>query len=220
MSGSPRTAGSEASARSSGRRCSPLFPDEPRRGRLIVVSGPSGAGKSSVVEGLANRLPFRFSVSMTTRAARPGEVDGEDYHFVDDDRFDQAVAAGELAEWAPFSGRRYGTPRSEIESALSAGEDMILDIEIIGSRFVKKSYPDAVMVYVEPPSLDALEVRLRERGDTSDEDIAQRLSVAREHIAEAHAGLFDYFVVNDDLNRAVEQVVGILSSSRPPGFSS
>ena len=157
---------------------------------------------------------------MTTRAARPGEVDGEDYHFVDDDRFDQAVAAGELAEWAPFSGRRYGTPRSEIESALSAGEDMILDIEIIGSRFVKKSYPDAVMVYVEPPSLDALEVRLRERGDTSDEDIAQRLSVAREHIAEAHAGLFDHFVVNDDLIRAVEQVVGILSSSRPPGSSS
>ena len=124
---------------------------------MIVVSGPSGVGKSSVVEGLAERLGFHFSVSMTTRGRRPGERDGVDYHFVDRERFEAAVAAGDLAEWARYSGHLYGTPRAEIGPHLDAGEDVLLDIELIGARQVRRAYPEALMVFILPPSLEVLE---------------------------------------------------------------
>jgi len=178
-----------------------------------VVSGPSGAGKTSVVEGLARRFPFHFSVSMTTRPPRPGEVDGEDYTFVDRERFEDAIAAGELVEWAAYSGHLYGTPRAEVDRHLAAGHDVLLDIEMVGSRLVHEAYPEAVMVYILPPSLEVLEARLRGRGDTA--DVAARLAVARSQIEEAE-GLFDYFVVNDDLDTAIATAAGILRSLPPP----
>jgi guanylate kinase len=183
---------------------------------LIVVSGPSGAGKSSVVEGLAEQLPFHFSVSMTTRAARPGELEGVDYRFVDRTRFQEAVAAEELVEWAEYGGNLYGTPWDEVTAPRLRGQDVLLDIELVGARNVKKAYPEAIMIFIAPPDLAELERRLRARGDTSDADIARRLEVARLQMAEA-PGLFEHLVVNDDLGAAVRQVAGILGVVPDPG---
>jgi guanylate kinase len=184
-----------------------------------VVSGPSGAGKSSVVAGLAERLPFHFSVSMTTRSARPGEVDGRDYRFVDRGRFLAARDAGELLEWAEYSGCLYGTPRGQVERRLAAGEDVLLDIEMLGARQVKAAFPAALLIFIAPPSLEVLEARLRGRGDTGDEQIARRLAAAASQIEEARAR-FDHIVVNDDLGRAIAEVAGILTAPAPPGSPS
>jgi guanylate kinase len=185
----------------------------------VVVSGPSGAGKSSVVAGLSRRLAFRFSVSMTTRPARPGEADGAAYFFVDRERFLSAVASGELLEWAEYSGHLYGTPRGQVEGPLAAGEDVLLDIEMRGAEQVKAAFPEAVFVFIAPPSLRVLEQRLRGRGDTGDEQVARRLAVAREQMEQARAW-FDHIVVNDDLERAIGEVAGILTSPTPPGSTS
>ena len=184
-----------------------------------MVSGPSGAGKSSVVAGLAERLPFHFSVSMTTRPPRPGEVEGVDYFFVDGDRFRAARDAGELLEWAEYSGHLYGTPRAQVEGPLAAGEDLLLDIELLGAEQVKAAYPEALLVFIAPPSLEALAARLRGRGDTGDEQVARRLAVAGKQIAQARAW-FDHIVVNDDLQQAIDEVAGILMSPTPPGSPS
>jgi len=182
---------------------------------VVVVSGPSGTGKTSVVEGLARRHSFRFSVSMTTRAARPDEVDGVDYRFVDRETFEQAVAAGEMVEWAEYSGHLYGTPRAAIAVPLAEGEDVLLDIEERGARQVRAAFPEALMVYLLPPSMEVLEQRLRSRGDTAEKEIRRRLAVAAWQIEEAQ-DLFDHFVVNGDLAAAIDEVAGILSAPRPP----
>lgn len=174
-----------------------------------MVSGPSGAGKTSVVEGLAAVMPFHFSVSMTTRSPRPGERDGVDYRFVDRERFLRARDAGELVEWAEYGGNLYGTPVAEVAGPRLRGEDVLLDIEMVGARNVKAAYPEAVLIFIAPPSLEDLERRLRRRGDTSEFDIARRLGIARDQIAEAET-LFDHRVVNDDLDAAVRLVAGIL----------
>jgi guanylate kinase len=184
-----------------------------------VVSGPSGVGKSRVVAGLAERLPFHFSVSMTTRPPRPGEVEGTDYFFVDRDRFLTARDAGELLEWAEYSGHLYGTPRAQVEGPLAAGEDVLLDIELLGAEQVKAAFPEAVLVFIAPPSLEALEARLRGRGDTGGEQVARRLAVAGKQIAQARIW-FDHIVVNDDLEQAIDGVAGILTSPTPPGSPS
>jgi guanylate kinase len=184
-----------------------------------VVSGPSGAGKSSVVAGLAERLPFHFSVSMTTRPPRPGEEDGADYFFVSRTGFLAARDAGELLEWAEYSGHLYGTPRREVDRHLAAGEDVLLDIELLGASQVKAAYPEALLVFIAPPSLEVLETRLRGRGDTDEEQVARRLAVARGQIEEARAS-FDHIVVNDRLERAIAEVAGILSAPAPPGSTS
>ena len=167
------------------------------------------------MSGLAERLPFHFSVSMTTRPARPGEVDGVAYWFVDRERFEHVREAGELIEWAEYSGYLYGTPFSSVDAPLAAGEDVLLDIEMLGSEQVRESFPEALMIFVDPPSMEVLEKRLRGRGDTSDADMARRLGVARWQMQRARE-IFDHFVVNDDLERVVNEVVGILSNPRPP----
>ncbi len=168
-----------------------------------------------MVDGLARRHPFSFSVSMTTRAARPGEVEGVDYLFVDEPEFNMAVADGRLVEWAEYGGHLYGTPASAIEEGLAEGRNMLLDIEIVGSRTIRDRYPDALMVYIAPPDLQELERRLRSRGDTSETDVAARLAVASEQM-EAAKELFDYFVVNDDLGAAIDEVGDILASVPEP----
>jgi len=168
-----------------------------------------------VVDGLARRHPFSFSVSMTTRSARPGEVEGVDYLFVDEPEFDQAVADGLLVEWAEYGGHMYGTPARAIEEARAEGRDVLLDIEIVGSRIIHGRYPDALMIFIGPPDLEELERRLRSRGDTSEADVAARLAVATEQM-EAAREFFDYFVVNDDLGAAIDQVSDILASVPEP----
>jgi guanylate kinase len=182
----------------------------------VVISGPSGVGKSSVVAGLAQRLPFHFSVSMTTRPARPGEEEGVDYFFVDRSRFEQARDGGELLEWAEYSGHLYGTPRAQVEAFLAAGRDVLLDIELLGAAQVRSSFPECVLIFIAPPSLDILAARLRGRGDTDDEQIARRLAVARAQVAEARR-TFDHIVVNDGLKRAIDEVAGILVNPATPG---
>lgn len=188
----------------------------PERGILLVVSGPSGVGKSSVVDGLLRETGAAFSVSATTRPPRPGEVDGEDYHFVTDPAFDRLIADGELLEWAEYGGHRYGTPRVPVVERLEAGEDVVLDIENNGAHQVKAAYPDAVLVFIVPPSMEELERRLRARGDTSEDAVHERLGVAESQIADA-TGSFDHLVVNDVLETAISHVIPILTAPNTNG---
>lgn len=182
----------------------------PRRGRLVVVSGPSGVGKSSVVAGVRRRTGAAFSVSVTTRPPRPGERNGVDYWFVDDETFDQMIDDGALLEWADYGGYRYGTPRTEVVRMLEAGRDVILDIENEGAKQVKRAYPDAVTIFILPPNRAELERRLRARGDTSPRDVERRLAIADAQIAEAPR-VYDHLVVNDDLDTAIDEIVSILA---------
>lgn len=210
-----RTGGSEASAAGSERSSSNTSP-EPPRGRLIVVSGPSGVGKTSVVEAVLSSLDIGFSVSATTRDPRPGELEGVDYRFVSDAEFDALIQAEGLLEWAPYGGYRYGTPRAPVIESLEEGRDILLDIENDGAGQVRRSYPEALLIFVAPPSLAELERRLRNRGDTSEADIAARLAVAAAQIEQAPE-IYDYIVVNDQLADAITAITSILRGPPPPG---
>ena len=179
------------------------------------MSGPSGAGKTSVVQALADRVPFHFSVSWTTRAQRPGEVSGVDYVFVNRSEFEQGIRRGDFLEWAEYSGHLYGTPRREVFGRLENGDSVLLDIENDGAGQVKRSYPQAVLVFVLPPSLEELDRRLRGRGDTSDADIEKRLAVAAEQIAQAHE-TYDYLVTNTEVGAAADEIVSILAAAAGP----
>ncbi len=192
----------------SAKRSSPNSPDQ---GVLLVLSGPSGVGKSTIVEALDNQHEFAFSVSATTRAARTGEKDGVDYYFVSDDEFQRMIDEGELLEWAEYSGHRYGTPASPLISALADGSDVLLDIENWGARQVKEAYPEALTVFIVPPSMDELERRLRGRGDTDAADVTARLAVAAEQIADA-AEHYDAVVVGDTVERATSEIMRILTA--------
>ncbi|HEX5696238.1 MAG TPA: guanylate kinase [Acidimicrobiia bacterium] len=180
-------------------------------GRLLVVSGPSGSGKSSIVRELLDRLDVEFSVSVTTRLPRPGERHGDHYNFVSRRDFEAMIENGELLEWAIYNNRFYGTPAAPIEQAVAKGRDILLEIEIQGARQVREQRPDAVMFFVAPPSMDELERRLRRRGDTSEEDIEDRLEIAEQEMQEAPI-LFNHVIVNDDLDRAIEDIVGLITA--------
>jgi len=184
-------------------------------GTLLVVSGPSGVGKSSVIDGVLERTQSGFSVSATTRAPRPGEVDGIAYWFVDHDEFVDLVDSGGMLEWAEYGGYRYGTPRAPVVEVLESGSHVILDIENDGAHQVQAAYPAAVLVFLMPPSRVELERRLRARGDTSDGDIERRLAVADEQMIDARES-YDHLVVNDNLGGAISQVVSILEESATP----
>lgn len=188
---------------------------ETRRGKLLVISGPSGVGKSSVVHALSERMEFHFSVSWTTRARRPGEQDGVDYVFVDRSGFEDGIAEGGFLEWAEYSGYLYGTPRQAVLANLDRGDHVLLDIENDGAGQVKSSYPEAVLVFILPPSLEELERRLRDRGDTSESDIQKRLAVAAEQIEEAE-WKFDYRVINSEVGAVADEIVSILTSADGP----
>jgi guanylate kinase len=184
---------------------------ETKAGRLFVISGPSGAGKSSVVKGLRQRRQFYFSVSATTRSPRPGEEHGVHYWFVGPAEFELLVGAGDLLEWAQYNDRRYGTLRAPVVEHLHQGEDVLLEIEVQGARQIRETYPKAVMFFVIPPSLEDLEARLRRRADTSDSEIVRRLLIARQEIDEAR-GVFDYVVINDELERCIAEVDELMST--------
>ncbi|MEN8112964.1 MAG: guanylate kinase [Actinomycetota bacterium] len=196
----------------------PSLPEAPR-GKLLVVSGPSGVGKSSVIDGVLDCCASSFSISATTRAPRGGEVDGREYHFVDRDAFTGLIASGGMLEWAEYGGRFYGTPRAPVVEQLRAGVHVVLDIENDGAHQVKEAYPDAVLVFVLPPSRQELERRLRSRGDTADTDIERRLAVADEQIADAH-DFYDHLVVNDELETAISHIISILQDPTAPNEGS
>ena len=180
-------------------------------GTLTVLTGPSGVGKGTLVKLLRERHPDLYlSVSATTRSPRDGEVDGQDYFFVSRDRFMAMAEAGDLLEWAEFAGNCYGTPRQPIVERLARGEQVLLEIELEGARQVKTTFPEALRVFVLPPSLDELERRLRSRGQDAEAAIERRLARAREEVAAADE--FDQQVVNDDLDKALIQLESIMFS--------
>jgi guanylate kinase len=177
--------------------------------RVIVITGPSGVGKGTLIRGLLARMPqLELSVSATTRAPRPGEQDGADYHFLDDGAFDAAIAAGDFVEHAIYAGRRYGTLRSELERRIAAGAPVVLEIEVQGARQVRAALPDAVLIFIEPPSLAALRERLIGRGTDSDGDVEQRMATAERELEAAPE--FAHRIVNDRLEDAVERLVDVV----------
>lgn len=183
-----------------------------------MVSGPSGSGKSSIVRELLDRLDIAFSVSATTRLPRPGERHGDHYDFVSLKDFEAMIEADELLEWATYNNRCYGTPKAGVDAALAEGRDILLEIEIQGARQVRANRPDALMFFISPPSLDELERRLRRRGDTSPSDIEDRLEIAKTEMEEA-PGLFDHIIVNDHLERAVEEIEGLITAGSSGNLS-
>ncbi len=182
-----------------------------KRGKLFVISGPSGAGKSTVVfKAMEGREDYCFSTSVTTRKPRPGEVNGREYFFIDRDRFSEMVLRNELLEYAEYVSNSYGTPRAYVEEQLDAGFDVILDIEIQGARQVHEKMPEAVMIFIAPPTLEELERRLVNRGTDTAEAIRGRLARARQEYAEAD--FYSYIIVNDDADTAAAELASIITA--------
>lgn len=178
-----------------------------------MLSGPSGVGKSTIVRPLTARDPrLVFSVSATTRDPRPGEAEGRDYRFVSEEEFARLVEDDAFLEWAAVFGHRYGTLRAPISEELARGHDVLLEIDVQGARAVRERMPDAVLIFLVPPSEDALVRRLRGRGTEDPASLERRLAEARRELAEA--SWFDHRVVNDDLDRAATEIADIIDSTR------
>jgi guanylate kinase len=177
--------------------------------KVFVITGPSGVGKGTLIRGLLDRVPgLELSVSATTRKPRPGERDGVDYHFMSDAEFDRHVAAGDFVEHASYSGNRYGTVRSELDRRLRAGVPVVLEIEVQGARQVREALPEAVAVFIAPPSVEALGARLIGRGTDATDQIARRLRTAEQEL-EAQPE-FAHVVVNDRVEQATEELEQIV----------
>jgi guanylate kinase len=184
-----------------------------RRGLLFVLSSPSGAGKSTIARMLlASDDGIAMSVSATTRPIRPGEVDGRDYHFVGDERFQEMVEAGDFLEWAHVFGHRYGTLRSEVLKTIEGGRDVLLDIDWQGTQQLKQVDPDIVRVFILPPSMAELDRRLRSRGTDSEEVIAKRMERAEAEIS--HWAEYDYVFINNNAEKCRELVHTVLKAER------
>ena len=182
-----------------------------RKGKTFIVSGPSGVGKSTVLAALLeSRENVYFSVSATTREARPGEVDGVHYHFLDVDTFRQWIAKDEFLEYAEYVGNFYGTPKKFVDAAMNQGKDVILDIEVQGAIQVTSKRPDAVRIFIAPPSWAELERRLTERGTDSPDKVQKRLLRAKVEFQTAHT--YDYFVINDTVEKAVGELNAIMTA--------
>jgi len=187
--------------------------NRPSRGLLFIVSAPSGAGKTTLVERLVVETPYlKMSRSYTSRAARAGETDGVDYNFVRRDRFETMIAAGEFLEWAEVFGNLYGTCAADTERMLTAGDDVVLVIDVQGARKVRKLGLDAITIFVMPPSAAVLEQRLRGRSKDSEADIQQRLLVAQQEVASFTE--YDFIVVNDHIDAAVERLQHVVLAER------
>ena len=184
-----------------------------RRGRLIVVAGPSGVGKGTVVRRLLDGDPsgLVYSVSATTRAPRNGEIEGTHYRFVTEREFDRLIREGELLEWAEVVGHRSGTPRRFVEERLAEGRDVLLELDVKGAKQVRELMPEALLIFLLPPSFEELERRLRGRGSETEDRLRERLATARWELQQEP--WFDARVVNDDLARAVSEVAAIIQES-------
>jgi guanylate kinase len=183
-----------------------------RRPFPVVLAATSGTGKTTLAHRLVSGSPdFVFSVSATTRRPRAGEIDGIDYHFVDRGRFEEMVAEDDLLEWAEVHGRLYGTPRSELDRAAARGAHVVLDIDVQGARQIKARIPEAMLIFVLPPDVETLIGRLTGRGTEDRADVARRLGSALQELQAV--GEFDYVVVNDDLERCVETIRGLVSGN-------
>lgn len=184
--------------------------------RVFVITGPSGVGKGTLIRGLMERLPaLELSVSATTRAPRAGEQDGVDYHFLSPQEFERRSQAGDFVEHADYAGRRYGTLRSELEGRLAAGVPVVLEIEVQGARQVRAAMPEAVQVFIAPPSLAALRTRLVGRGTDDPAEVERRLQVAEGELRAQPE--FAHVVVNDRLEDALDALVRIVRDSEEPG---
>ncbi|MCK6603383.1 MAG: guanylate kinase [Ignavibacteriaceae bacterium] len=183
---------------------------EKNKGLILVVSAPSGAGKSSILkEFLKVHNGFRFSVSVTTRKKRPGEVEGKDYHFIREDEFKRKIEDKEFLEWENFFGNYYGTLKTDVESIINAGEDILLEVDVNGALNVKKIFPEAVLVFILPPHVSELENRLRKRKTEDEETIKTRIARAEKELSAAPH--FDYKIVNDELHRATHELIEIIN---------
>ena len=180
------------------------------RGLLIVLSGPSGVGKGTVRKALFNLEGHNlvYSVSMTTRKPRDGEVDGSDYFFVSRDEFEERIQNGKMLEYAEFVGNYYGTPMDEVEKQLEEGNEVVLEIEVQGALQVREKMTDAVFIFIAPPSMDALYRRLKKRGTEPEEIIQERIEKAKRELGVAYK--YDYIVVNDDVDNAANRIMAII----------
>ena len=190
------------------------------RGLLIVISGPSGVGKGTVRKALFNmpKHNLTYSVSMTTRKIRPGEVDGKDYYFVSKEEFERRIEEGKFLEHAEFVGNYYGTPLDKVNEQLDNGKEVVLEIEVEGALQVKKKVPDCVMIFLVPPSKEDLYKRLRSRGTESEEIIEQRVNKANREFKKAK--YYDYIVVNDDVDNAADRILAIIRAEHARTFRS
>lgn len=185
-----------------------------KKGLVIVISAPSGTGKGTVIKKLREMREFSFSVSHTTRYIRPGEVDGVNYHYVTPEVFQTLVEEGKMIETTVYSGNSYGTSFAAVEDVISSGRDVVLEIEVEGGRNIRRAYPDAVEIFLLPPSLEELERRLRGRGSEDEARICARLTRAREELAELRDGVtvYDYYVVNHSVEQAAAEIAAILKA--------
>ncbi|MCO6437889.1 MAG: guanylate kinase [Phycisphaerae bacterium] len=186
------------------------------RGRLVVISGPSGTGKSSICDALLERLPNAvWSVSVTTRRPRPGDVDGKTYRFVDAAEFDRRAERGEFLEWAEYCGQRYGTPRRAVEEAVASGNIIVLEIDVQGGIQVARAMPESIRIFILPPDPATLRARLEGRRTEGAEELQRRLEKADGEIAVARdSGCYPHFVVNDDLEESIGRVLQIIRENQ------
>ena len=181
-----------------------------KKGKFIIISGPSGVGKGTICNVLLNDLNAWYSVSMTTRGIREGEVDGVNYFFISKDEFKKRIEDGQLLEYNIYNDTYYGTPKDKVLEKLEEGIDVILEIEVNGARNIKKIFPDAVLIYIAPPSLEVLRDRLIGRGTEDIETIERRLKIAEDELRQVD--FYDYVVVNDDLDKAINDVKTIITN--------
>ncbi len=187
--------------------------DKSKTGRLFILSAPSGGGKTTLCHAVRNRISdIRYSVSYTTRKPRSGEKNGIDYHFIDPRDFEMGIATNTWAEWAEVHGHYYGTSAETIDTELAAGHDLLLDIDVQGTLQIIKRYPDALTIFIMPPSLDELRSRLVSRGTDSQEEIARRLGIAGKEMAKKN--IYRHVIINDDLPTAAEKLVSLIESYR------
>lgn len=188
------------------------------RGKLFVVSGPSGVGKNTLLNAVVARsVHVRYSISATSRAMRPGEVDGKSYYFVTREQFEKLIADDALLEYAEYVGNYYGTPLQPIREAIEAGTDIVMDVDVVGALKIKKRLPGAVLVFIAAPSFDALRQRLIHRGDVSPEAMAERLERARWEYTQAHQ--YDYILLNEDVEQTAGELMAIMTAENVKRWS-
>lgn len=192
------------------------LPTDTDNGMLLVISGPSGVGKTTITRAVERSIPDSvFSISATTRPRTDVDVDGVDYHFITDEEFDRRVADDDFLEHAVYAGNKYGTLKGPVDAQLARGRLMILEIDLQGAKQVKARMPDAFALFILPPSEDTLLERLRARRRESEDAIQRRFRIAREEIAEAkRCGVYDAFIINDDLPRAIDEALTIVRDAR------